>query len=235
MADAPKVDLIVPRFEEITPFYQAADQMGFHSLWFTELLFSHGSAMGWVGQRRRQDHSSVFAAAAAATSRIRLRTAQIGSPAPRILSFANEMADADNLSGGRLSLGISQHDWPDEGVGESNPPRIGARLKETITVLKRLWSEAEVSFKGHHITVEGASIDVRPVRDGVIPILVAGVTSASVNLAGTLAEATHFHMRSASLLCSVCSVFRITPTKRGNELLYGIVSKTLRIFSRFFT
>jgi len=55
-------------------------------------------------------------------------------------------------------------------------------------VLKRLWSEAEVSFKGHHITVEGASIDVRPVRDGVIPILVAGVTSASVNLAGTLAE-----------------------------------------------
>lgn len=45
MADGPYIDLIVPRFEEITPFYQAADRMGFHSLWFTELLFSHGSAM----------------------------------------------------------------------------------------------------------------------------------------------------------------------------------------------
>ena len=188
MADGPNIDLIVPRFEEITDFYQAADRMGFHSLWFTEMLFSHGSAWGWVGQRRRQDHSSVFAAAAAATSRVRLGTAQIGSPAPGILSFATEMADADNISGGRLSLGISQHQWPDEGVRERNPPRIGARLKETITVLKRLWSEAEVSFKGHHITVEGASIDVRPVRDGVIPILVAGVTSAEVNVAATLAD-----------------------------------------------
>ena len=185
MADGPKIDLIVPRFEEITAFYQAADQMGFHSLWFTETLFSH--ALGW-GISGRPDNSDALPAAAAATSRIRLGTAQIGSPAPPLPSFAAQMAELDNLSGGRLSLGVSQHQWPDEGVSEIRRPRIGRRLQEHITILKRLWSEPEVSFKGSHFDLERASIDVRPVQDGGIPILVGGVTSASVNLAATLAD-----------------------------------------------
>ncbi len=48
MSDGPNVGLIVPRFEEFSAFYQAADQMGFHSLWVTEMLFNHA----WSGTRR---------------------------------------------------------------------------------------------------------------------------------------------------------------------------------------
>ena len=46
MADESNVGLIVPWFEELPAFYQAADQMGFHSLWVTEMLFSHGGVRG---------------------------------------------------------------------------------------------------------------------------------------------------------------------------------------------
>ena len=61
-------------------------------------------------------------------------------------------------------------------------------MKETITVLKCLWGESEVSFKGSHFNLKRASIDVRPVQDGGIPILVGGTTSASLYLAATLAD-----------------------------------------------
>lgn len=48
MPDGPKIDLIVPLNEEIPSFYQAADQMGFHALWFTETLFSlRRPRQGW--------------------------------------------------------------------------------------------------------------------------------------------------------------------------------------------
>ena len=40
MADGPNIGLIVPRFEELPAFYQAAEEMGFHSLWLTEMLFN---------------------------------------------------------------------------------------------------------------------------------------------------------------------------------------------------
>jgi alkanesulfonate monooxygenase SsuD/methylene tetrahydromethanopterin reductase-like flavin-dependent oxidoreductase (luciferase family) len=39
VADQSNIGLIVPRFEELSEFYRAADQMGFHSLWATEMLF----------------------------------------------------------------------------------------------------------------------------------------------------------------------------------------------------
>ena len=157
--------------------------MGFHSLWITEMLFNHA----WWGTRRLEP-PGVLAAAAAVTSRIRLGTAVLWPMRPPILSFATEMANMDHLCGGRLSLGLSQHDWPGEGHREGSRPKVGGRLKETITLLKRLWSEAEVSFKGGHYNLEKSSIDVRPVQVGGIPILVAGTTSASVNLAATLAD-----------------------------------------------
>ena len=185
MADGPRIDLIVPRYVEITPFYQAADQLGFHALWFTETLFSHALGFAISG---RPDNSDALPAAAAATSRIRLGTARTGSPSTPISSIAAELANLDRLSSGRMSLGVSQHQWPDEGVSEPRRPRVGVRLMETITVLKRLWSEDEVSFNGSHINLDKASIDVRPVQPGGIPILVAGVTSASVNQAATLAD-----------------------------------------------
>jgi len=186
----PNIDLIVPLFGEITPFYQAADQMGFHSLWFTETLFSHSTSIGWfsLGRKRGQDPYGALTAAASATSRIRLATALSGSPSPGIVPFAAKMADLDNLSGGRLSLGISQSQWPAERVRDYHRARVGVRLKETITVLKSLWSESEVTFKGSHLKLERASIDAKPVQSGGIPIVVAGVTSSSVNQAATLAD-----------------------------------------------
>ena len=142
------------------------------------------TGMAFLG---RGDGMSALPAAAAATSSIRLGTALFGNP-DSLLSLATETTNLDILSHGWLNLGLSQHGWPDEGVSEGRRSRIGVRLKETITLLNRLWSEDEVSFKGSHHHLEKASIDVRPVQEGGIPLFVAGVTSVAVNLAATLTD-----------------------------------------------
>ncbi len=184
MADESNLGFIVPRYEEFPAFYQAADQTGFHSLWVTEMLFNRA----WTA-KRGLDPFGALAAAAAVTSRVRLLTAVKRPMKHPMLSHATEIANMDYLSGGRLSLGLSQNErWPGEGQRDASRPRVGGRLKETITVLKSLWSEAEVSFKGSHFNLERASIDVRPVQVGGIPILVGGTTSASLYLAATLAD-----------------------------------------------
>ena len=183
MTDGPKIGLIVPRFEELPAFYQAADRMRFDSLWVTKMLFNRA----WTGSRGL-DPFGVLAAAAAVTSRIRLGTAVLWPLRQPILSLANETANIDSLSRGRLSLGLSNGTWPGEGDRDARRPKVGGRLKETITVLKALWSEPEVSFKGSHCNLRSASVDYRPVQAGGIPIFVGGVTSASVNLAATLAD-----------------------------------------------
>ena len=137
--------------------------------------------------RARRRHERPAGRRSGNISSIRLGAALFGNP-DSLLSLATETANLDILSHGRLSLGLSQHGWPDEGVSEGRRPRIGVRLKETITLLNRLWSEDEVSFKGSHHHLEKASIDVRPVQEGGIPLFVSGVTSVAVNLAATLAD-----------------------------------------------
>ena len=108
------------------------------------------TGMAFLG---RGDGMSALPAAAAATSSIRLGTALFGNP-DSLLSLATETTNLDILSHGWLNLGLSQHGWSDEGVSEGRRSRIGVRLKETITLLNRLWSEDEVSFKGNHHHLE---------------------------------------------------------------------------------
>ncbi len=73
MADESNLGFIVPRYEGLPAFYQAADQMGFHSLWITEMLFNRA----WTG-KRGLDPFGALAAAAAVTWRVRLLTAVKG-------------------------------------------------------------------------------------------------------------------------------------------------------------
>ncbi len=42
----------------------------------------------------------------------------------------------DHLSGGRLSLGLSNHDWPGEGRRGASRPRRGGRLEKAISLLE---------------------------------------------------------------------------------------------------
>jgi alkanesulfonate monooxygenase SsuD/methylene tetrahydromethanopterin reductase-like flavin-dependent oxidoreductase (luciferase family) len=185
MADESNIGLIVPRFQEFSDFYQAADRMGFHSLWATEMLFNRA----WTGTRGLDPFSSM-ATVAAATSQIRLGTAVMWDVMRDPVALAAELARMDRLSGGRLVLGMSRGQWPGEFEYRYGllTRRRGGRLEEALAVLKKLWSEAEVSFRGSHFKLDKASIPGRPAQLGGIPVLISGTLPNSLLLAATQAE-----------------------------------------------
>jgi alkanesulfonate monooxygenase SsuD/methylene tetrahydromethanopterin reductase-like flavin-dependent oxidoreductase (luciferase family) len=155
--------------------------MGFHALWFTETLFSRTpTGPGWTSVGSGGDRASAMGTDAAETSRIRLGIASSVKP-DSLVSLATETANQDILSHGRLSLGLSQHSWLDEGVSEGGRPRVGVRLQETITLLNRLWSEDEVPFKGSHHHLERPLLTSGRSKNGVsrslsprLPVLLFG-------------------------------------------------------------
>ena len=185
---APNVGLLIPgpsvgdmpRPDEYTAFFRAADEMGFHSLWATERV---------LHRVRVVQPFTMLAAAAAVTSRILLGTAVVLAPLRHPISLANDVASVDYLSGGRMNLGLSLGGRPEEfeAVGVPIGRRMG-RYEETLSLLPRLWSEDSVTHKGRHFQLENVSLAMRPVQAGGVPLLMAGSSDAALRRAGVQSD-----------------------------------------------
>jgi len=97
--------------------------------------------------------------------------------------FASAAATLDQLSGGRLLVNIvSGQDNPAAyGDTEVDQPTRYARTREFMRLVRRLWTEEEVTFRGEHYRVERASLAPRPVVAGerLHPTLYFGGASAA--------------------------------------------------------
>jgi alkanesulfonate monooxygenase SsuD/methylene tetrahydromethanopterin reductase-like flavin-dependent oxidoreductase (luciferase family) len=96
---------------------------------------------------------------------------------PAVL-VAKQAAEIDLLSGGRLRLGVALGWNPREyealGI---DPTTRGDRMTEQVEVIRRLWSESVVSYRGRHIQLDGVGISPRPQR--AIPVWMGAGSAAS--------------------------------------------------------
>src|SRR5512139_3809066 len=90
--------------------------------------------------------------------------------------LARQATSLDHASGGRFELGIGWGSVPEElttfGIGTAGAAERAARLGETLTILRRLWSGEVVDHHGEHVTLTGAQ--QRPVPIRPIPVTVGG-------------------------------------------------------------
>ncbi|GHH87526.1 alkanesulfonate monooxygenase [Streptomyces sulfonofaciens] len=78
--------------------------------------------------------------------------------------FASAAATLDRLSGGRLLLNIVSglDNGGAYGDGQSDPARRYDRTKEFLQLVRRLWSEEDVTFRGEFFDVQGSTLSPRP-------------------------------------------------------------------------
>jgi len=127
-------------------------------------------------------------AAAAVTERIELKTAVYLLPLRHPVPVALQVAQLDQLSGGRFVLGIGvggedPHEFWSSGV---DPSTRGARTNEAMRILKLLWSEDHVSFAGKHFQLDDVTLYPKPMRP--VPIFVGGRSDAALRRAAKLGD-----------------------------------------------
>jgi probable F420-dependent oxidoreductase len=127
-----------------------------------------------------------FAAAAAPT--LRLGTCILIVPQRNPLVLAKELATLDQLSGGRVELGLGigwmKEEFDALGVEWA---RRGARNDEYIAAMRALWEGPHAEFHGEFVDFEPVTCSPRPVN-GSIPVLVGGDTDAAINRAVRIAD-----------------------------------------------
>ena len=137
----------------------------------------------------------LFGYLAGITQRIELVTGVIILPQRQTALVAKQAAEVDILSGGRLRLGvgIGWNEVEYEGLNESFGNR-GKRIEEQIEVMRRLWTEPVVDFKGKWHTIPEAGINPLPVQRP-IPVWIGGGAEAVLERTGRLGDGWFPQMR----------------------------------------
>ena len=126
--------------------------------------------------------------AAAAAPGLQLGTCILILPQRNPLILAKELATLDQLSGGRVELGLGVGWLKEEFVALGVPwEERGARNDEYIEAMRALWKAPHAEFHGRFVDFEPVTCSPRPVK-GSIPIIVGGDSEAAIQRAARLAD-----------------------------------------------
>jgi len=157
----------------------AAEACGFDSVWTAEHHFTEYGTCA--------SPAVTLAAVAARTSRIRLGTGVVVLPLNHPIRVAEDFAFLDNLSGGRVELGVGRGYQPIEFEGYGiDPARSRAMLRESLDVLQRAWTQDRFSYHGEFYTIDDLSVRPKPVQQPHPPIWMAALSAETFEVCARL-------------------------------------------------
>lgn len=173
-----------PRLDIPVPFIQEAERLGWDSVWTAE---AYGS-----------DAITPLAYLAGLTSRIKLGTAIMQMPARTPAMTAMTASTLDQLSGGRMLVGLGLS-GPQVVEGWHGQPygKPAARIREYVSILRKIWAREEpVAFEGqeYHLpyTGPGATGLGKPLKSILhgrqLPVYLATLGPANIRQTAEIAD-----------------------------------------------
>jgi probable F420-dependent oxidoreductase len=166
---------------ELRETARKAEDLGYSTIFFPDHFVDHPLAP-----------IPAMAAAAEATTTLRVGTCVLGNDYKHPVVLANEAATVDLLSDGRLELGIGAG-WMtvdyDRGGFPLDPAGVRIdRLAESLAVLKGLWADGPFTFDGKHYRIDGLDGEPKPVQRPHPPIIIGGGGKRVLTLAAREAD-----------------------------------------------
>jgi alkanesulfonate monooxygenase SsuD/methylene tetrahydromethanopterin reductase-like flavin-dependent oxidoreductase (luciferase family) len=156
-----------------------ADEVGFDSVWLSE---HHGATDAYL-----PSILPVLGAIAARTTHVQLGAATLLAPFHHPLRLAEDAAVVDQLSRGRLILGLGLG-WRAEefrAFGIDRRERLG-RTTELISVLRQAWTGARFSFEGDYFRYSDVQVTPQPFHQ--TPIWFGATVPAAIRRAVPFAD-----------------------------------------------
>jgi len=135
---------------------------------------------------------SVMAYLAARTRRVRLGTSVLILPMRSTIAVAAQIAEIDQLSGGRINFGVGAGWFAEEFATLGWPfHERGARTNEGLEICKALWTTQPVNYAGRFYTIEEGGFGPKPVQRPHPPIYVGGESPAALRRLAKYGEVWH--------------------------------------------
>lgn len=161
-------------YERLLELVRAAEAAGFEAFFRSD----HWLSIEGHPERAATDAWTTIAGLARDTSRIRLGTLVSPVTFRQPIAIAKIVATADQMSGGRIEVGLGAG-WSDpehEAFGIPYPPMPERfdLLEEQLAIVRGLWSQPRFDFEGRHYRLRDAICEPKPLQRPRPPLIVGG-------------------------------------------------------------
>ena len=147
-------------------YVRRAEDLGYHSLWVQEQI---------IGTTACLEPISLLSYVSAVTERIRLGTSVLVTTTRNPVMLAKELSTLDNLSQGRLIMGLALGGRPGHYrlLGAPTERRV-RHFVEGLAVMEALWTQPGARFDGEFWTLDGEGMEPKPVQRPRPPLWFGG-------------------------------------------------------------
>jgi len=224
-------------FDHIRQVASLAEEMGYDSIWLNDHFFTSKFFHPLPPPTAPYYECWVtLSALASLTQRVRLGTlcCNVSFRQPALL--AKMAACLDQISGGRLELGLGAGWFEEEhsayGIPFPHMRQRATRLVEAVEIIRRLWAEECVTFDGRYYKITNAYCSPKPVQRPLPKILIGG--RGGRTMLGVVARSADRwniqtpitpgqYRRKVSLLESHCHKLDRDPNEIGRSLWAGTI------------
>jgi probable F420-dependent oxidoreductase len=205
---------------------QEAERLGYASVWTYERLLRPIAPVPQAGgppqpvpayYRLVYDPLETLAYVAALTDRVKLGTSVVDALFHPPVVLARRYATLDQLSGGRVIVGVGQGWMPQEFATAAVPmKRRGAGMDDHIAAMRAVWGPDPVRYEGRFYEIAESEINPKPVQEH-LPVLLGSVTPAGVQRAARIADGLNPIAFSADSLRGLVTAFRDAVRENGRD------------------
>jgi alkanesulfonate monooxygenase SsuD/methylene tetrahydromethanopterin reductase-like flavin-dependent oxidoreductase (luciferase family) len=159
------------RWRDYAAMAQAAEQMGFDSLWFVDHLI-YRDDMTTLDQQGAWECWSILAGLAAVTSRVEIGSLVTPTSFRNPALLAKMVDTVEEISGGRviLGLGTGYHEAEYRAFGYPYDHRY-SRFEEALTIIHGLLRDGQIDFEGQFYSARECELRPRGPRPSGPPIM----------------------------------------------------------------
>ncbi|GAB3142987.1 LLM class F420-dependent oxidoreductase [Micromonospora sonneratiae] len=203
----PRIGVSLPHFgpyvgpDAVVTVAQAAERFGFHAVSVSERLLmpvrSDWSNDAKLPESYAWDPLELLTWAAAHTQRIRLSTGIVNAIFQPPIVLARRLATLDQLSRGRLDVGLGQGGGgtpetayliPEEFTAVGVPvDRRGPGFVEHVAAMRACWAPDPVEFHGRYYRIPRSTVGPKPYA-GTIPLYFGALVRRTIERAAQLAD-----------------------------------------------
>lgn len=180
----------MPDAKALVEYGVKMEELGFDSVWVWDHML-----LGVEPNFPIVDSLTVLTSIAARTKRIKLGTGILVLPLRNAVALAKQLSSMDQLSQGRLVMGMASGWYKREFDAMGIPfEKRGKIMDENLELLRRLWTEPSVSGQYTYYSPSKAVMYPKPAQDH-IPILIGGYVDRVLKRAATAGDGwlTYFY------------------------------------------